>query len=233
MGLESHIFLKFFRCLWGLPPDLTWESYWPVLLNVYPVWGASASPRNRLETAALHFHQLPRQLAGKCEKHWCRVSTDLGSLWETMTVPLLAGQERLWRSPTVKMVRKAEWTTASIQPTQKKRKWEKGRKDTANGTQVLCLPRIIKNEIPTLFWHIFAVTFRAGLHTGELSSVLIEGICRARSHCLFRTFSWGCAVCLVAQSCPILWPHGLQPNRLFCHGDFPGKNTGVDCHAFL
>ena len=35
---------------------------------------------------------------------------------------------------------------------------------------------------------------------------------------------------LVAQSCPILWPHGLQPARLLCPWDSPGKNTGVGCH---
>ena len=27
-----------------------------------------------------------------------------------------------------------------------------------------------------------------------------------------------------------LWPHGLQPIRLLCPWDFPGKNTGVGCH---
>ena len=30
-----------------------------------------------------------------------------------------------------------------------------------------------------------------------------------------------------------LWPHGLQPARLLCPWDSPGKNTGVDCHALL
>ena len=30
-----------------------------------------------------------------------------------------------------------------------------------------------------------------------------------------------------------LWPHGLQPTRLLCPWDFPGKNTGVSWHAFL
>ena len=30
-----------------------------------------------------------------------------------------------------------------------------------------------------------------------------------------------------------LWPHGLQPTRLLCPWDSPGKNTGVGCHAFL
>ena len=30
-----------------------------------------------------------------------------------------------------------------------------------------------------------------------------------------------------------LWPQGLQPTRLFCPWNFPGKNTGVGSHFFL
>ena len=30
-----------------------------------------------------------------------------------------------------------------------------------------------------------------------------------------------------------LWPCGLEPARLLCPGDSPGKNTGVRCHALL
>ena len=30
-----------------------------------------------------------------------------------------------------------------------------------------------------------------------------------------------------------LWLHGLQPVRLLCPWDFPGKNTGVCCHVLL
>ena len=30
-----------------------------------------------------------------------------------------------------------------------------------------------------------------------------------------------------------LWPHGLQPARLLCPRNFPGKNMGVGCHSFL
>ena len=30
-----------------------------------------------------------------------------------------------------------------------------------------------------------------------------------------------------------LWPHGLQPPDSSAHGDSPGKNTGVGCHALL
>ena len=28
-------------------------------------------------------------------------------------------------------------------------------------------------------------------------------------------------------------PHGLQPTRLICPWDFPGKSTGVGCHCLL
>ena len=28
-------------------------------------------------------------------------------------------------------------------------------------------------------------------------------------------------------------PHGLQPTRLLCPGDFPGKSTGVGCYFLL
>ena len=30
-----------------------------------------------------------------------------------------------------------------------------------------------------------------------------------------------------------LWSHGLQSTGLFCPRDFPGKNTGVDCHFLV
>ena len=37
-----------------------------------------------------------------------------------------------------------------------------------------------------------------------------------------------------AQSCPTLLPlNELQPARLLCPWNFPGKNTGVGCHFFL
>ena len=38
----------------------------------------------------------------------------------------------------------------------------------------------------------------------------------------------------VAQSCLTLCDlHGLQPTRLLCPWDFPGKSTGVGCHCLL
>ena len=39
---------------------------------------------------------------------------------------------------------------------------------------------------------------------------------------------WSCSV--MSDS---LRPHGLQPTRLLCPWDFPGKSTGVGCHFLL
>ena len=39
------------------------------------------------------------------------------------------------------------------------------------------------------------------------------------------------SVCSVTSDS--LQPHGLQPTRLLCGYNFPGKNTGVDCHFLL
>ena len=50
---------------------------------------------------------------------------------------------------------------------------------------------------------------------------------------------WVCAeityvLVLVAQSCVTLCnPNGLQPDRLLCPWNFPGKNTGVVWHSLL
>ena len=41
-----------------------------------------------------------------------------------------------------------------------------------------------------------------------------------------------CCCCLVTKLCPnLLHIHGLQPTRLLCPTDFPGKNTGVGGHC--
>ena len=38
-------------------------------------------------------------------------------------------------------------------------------------------------------------------------------------------------IVVLLLSCQTLQLHGLQPARLLCPSDFPGKNTGVGCHA--
>ena len=42
-----------------------------------------------------------------------------------------------------------------------------------------------------------------------------------------------CCLWLVTQSYPALRPHRLQPARLLCPWEPPGKNTRVGCHALL
>ena len=41
-------------------------------------------------------------------------------------------------------------------------------------------------------------------------------------------WKWSCLVMSDSS-----WPHGLQPTRLLCPWDFPGKSTGVGCHCLL
>ena len=44
---------------------------------------------------------------------------------------------------------------------------------------------------------------------------------------------YGC-ISVFSQSCLTLYhPHGLQPTRLLCPWDSPGKSTGVGCHFLL
>ena len=52
---------------------------------------------------------------------------------------------------------------------------------------------------------------------------------------LLTLLVWVCAVlCLVAQSCPTLChPMYYSPPGSSVHGDSPGKNNGVGCHALL
>ena len=40
-----------------------------------------------------------------------------------------------------------------------------------------------------------------------------------------------CAVLSSSVMYDSLQPNGLYPTRLLVHGDSPGKNTGVSCHA--
>ena len=44
-------------------------------------------------------------------------------------------------------------------------------------------------------------------------------------------------VCVCVQAQSVMsnssQPHGLQPTRLLCPWDFPGKHTGVGCHFLL
>ena len=53
-------------------------------------------------------------------------------------------------------------------------------------------------------------------------------------HAVFILLYFINIVSLVTKSClSLLWPHRLQPAKLHCPWDFPGKNTGVACHFLL
>ena len=62
------------------------------------------------------------------------------------------------------------------------------------------------------------------------------GIQRRKLECLVLPL--GCILkkhsCLVTQLCSTFCdPHGLQPTCLLCPWNFPGKNTGENCHFLL
>ena len=63
-------------------------------------------------------------------------------------------------------------------------------------------------------------------------ATFISSVQFSRSVVSDRYWLFLCA-CSVAQWCLTLQPHGLEPYRLFCSWDFPGKNTGVGSHFLL
>ena len=75
-------------------------------------------------------------------------------------------------------------------------------------------------------------------------SVSISSLNFLRNRDLFPSFPksanvtcfLGCMrACMLSHSVASdsLWPHGLQPARLLCPWNFPGKNIGVSCHFLL
>ena len=58
---------------------------------------------------------------------------------------------------------------------------------------------------------------------------------------VFLVFMYGCENWIIKKARSVsrsvvpnsLQPHGLQPTRLLCPWDFPGKDTGVGCHFLL
>ena len=54
-----------------------------------------------------------------------------------------------------------------------------------------------------------------------------------RQSCEIRCCLYYCCCCLTARSClTLLQPHRLQPARLLCPQESPGKNIDVGCHSF-
>ena len=79
----------------------------------------------------------------------------------------------------------------------------------------------LKYSSPRTQTHIISFSFKLLLQSHPLNVV---------SHC----------VCVCVCVCEVtsvvsnfVRPHGLQPARLLCPWDSPGKNTGVDCSALF
>ena len=58
------------------------------------------------------------------------------------------------------------------------------------------------------------------------SPLLPHGTWATTVSCQNQLQHWWCCD-MISQSCPALQPHGLEPARLLCPRDSPGKNTGV------
>ena len=67
----------------------------------------------------------------------------------------------------------------------------------------------------------------------SLSISLTHAHTHSHTHTHLSCYSTLFVVVLVVKSCWTLQPHRLQPARLLCSWDFPGKNTGVVCHFLL
>ena len=79
--------------------------------------------------------------------------------------------------------------------------------------------------------HLCGICLRnaAGPPRVELTCRLPKSPCFILSHpSLLTKLCGGGGV--VTKSCPTLQPQWLQPTRLLCPWDFPGKNTGVGCN---
>ena len=53
------------------------------------------------------------------------------------------------------------------------------------------------------------------------------------THVSFISWISVCACWVSSVMSDSLWSYGLEPTRLLCPWDSPGKNTGVDCHALF
>ena len=50
---------------------------------------------------------------------------------------------------------------------------------------------------------------------------------------ILSNINLGCVCVSRSVLSDFLWPNGLQPSRLLCPWNSPGKNTGVDCHSLF
>ena len=116
-----------------------------------------------------------------------------------------------------------------------------------------------QNENWSIFFFFIMVIFCVSFQFFSICAAEVSSVFSIYPHLLtgqWQTWSWAAAIhfphlwtggtktdfiCkLLCKCCSVaqvvsdsLQPHGLQPARLLCPWDFPGKNTGVNCHFLL
>ena len=79
---------------------------------------------------------------------------------------------------------------------------------------------------PSLAFNVQAIVFFNSLTIHEfIHQTLLN-------ECGYRYVS-SCSTLAINSCDQLLRPHRLEPARLLCPGDFPGKNIGVGCHCLL
>ena len=88
-------------------------------------------------------------------------------------------------------------------------------------------PWVIKPLCNTLLFRAALSVLLIGPIPGILQARTLEWVAISSSK---ESEKWKWSHSVVSDSSR---PHGLQPTRLLCPWDFPGKCTGVGCHCFL
>ena len=120
------------------------------------------------------------------------------------------------------------------QPTRLPRPWDSPGKDTGVGCHFLLQCMKVKSE-SEVAWSCLTLSDPmdysppgSSVH-GIFQAKVLEWVAIAFSNTVqFSSVQFSHSVVSDPQR-----PHGLQPSRLLCPWDFPGKSTGVGCHCLL
>ena len=100
--------------------------------------------------------------------------------------------------------------------------------------EILAKTEKLEREVNECKWTFVRCTVCSeSLNT--LSNLMLLTLISPKLRAIIHSSSCLCRydVCVHSLMSGSLWPHGLQPARLLCPWDFPGKVTGVGCHFFF
>ena len=91
------------------------------------------------------------------------------------------------------------------------------------------------SQLPNYSPSLFRLrTIQNNCHCERIFYVCYTAMLCNQASCSFSFFIMNKHACSVASVMTAsLWSYGLHHARLLCPLDFPGKRTGVSCHAFL